>query len=145
MEVAVADDDLSLAIGHALDLVAPLARNLDRGLNRLRARVHGEGHVVAQQVAQLLAERPQLVVAERARGKRGLFGLFHHGVDNARVAVALADRGVGAQAIHVALALDVGHPNAFGVFDHHVQRMIDVGDIGILEFDVSLGMHRLLL
>ena len=40
VEVAAADDDLRLAGRDALDLVAPLARRLDRGLDGLGAGVH---------------------------------------------------------------------------------------------------------
>jgi len=46
-EVAFADDDLGLVVGHALHLVAPLAGGLDGRLDRFRAGVHRQGHFVA--------------------------------------------------------------------------------------------------
>ena len=56
-EVAGGDDDLGLPGRHALDLVGPLARRLDRRLDRLGAGVHRQRAVHA-------GER-----AERARGR----------------------------------------------------------------------------
>ena len=46
-EVAGGDDDLGPSVGHALDLVGPLARRLDRGLDRLGAGVHRQRAVHA--------------------------------------------------------------------------------------------------
>ncbi len=76
VEVVGADDDLGLAVGNAFDLVAPLARGLDRGLDGLGAGVHGQRHVEAGEVVQFFVEQRQLVVAEGARGQRDLAGLL---------------------------------------------------------------------
>ncbi len=65
VEVVGADDDLGLAVGNALDLVSPLARGLDRGLHRFGARVHGQRHVEAGQVVQLLVEQRRADRCER--------------------------------------------------------------------------------
>src|SRR6185436_16484816 len=51
MEVVTADDDLGPAVGDALLLVSPLPDQLDRGLDRLGARVHGQGPIVAGELA----------------------------------------------------------------------------------------------
>ena len=47
VEVAVGDDDRRAVGGHALDVVAPLAGGLDRGLDGLGARVHRQHHRAA--------------------------------------------------------------------------------------------------
>ena len=41
MEVARSTEDDGLAVGYTLLLVRPLARELERRLNRFRTRVHG--------------------------------------------------------------------------------------------------------
>jgi hypothetical protein len=64
VEVVGGDDDLGLAVGHALDLVAPFAHRLDGALDRLGARVHRQDLVAAGQLCDLLVEQRQLVVAK---------------------------------------------------------------------------------
>ena len=54
----------------ALDLVAPLAGGLDRGLDRLGAGVHRQHAVLAAQRGEVARERPELVVGERAARER---------------------------------------------------------------------------
>ena len=112
VEVVGADDDLGLVLRHALDLVAPLAHRLDRGLDRLGARVHRQDLVRAGQRRELLVEAAELVVAEGAAGQRQPAGLLDHRREDLRVAVALVDRRVGGEAVEVAVALDVGDPGA---------------------------------
>ena len=45
------------AVRHALHVVGPLAGGLERGLDRLGARVHREDHLVAGQLAELAVVR----------------------------------------------------------------------------------------
>jgi hypothetical protein len=123
VEVALEDQDLGLAVGHALDRVGPLAGGLDRGLDRLGPAVHGQHARKPGELRDLLAERSELVVAERPRGEADPARLPHHGRDQAGVAVALVDRRVGGEEVEVALALDVPHPGALGALHDHVQRM----------------------
>ena len=138
MEVVGADDDLGLALGNALDLVAPLARGLDGGLDRLGAGVHGQRHVEAGQLVQFLVEQRQLVVAKGARGQRDLVRLLDHGLQNLGMAVSLVDGRVGGQAIEIAIAFDVVHPDALGALDDDVERMIVVSSVTFFELDEIL-------
>ena len=66
MKVLRADDDLGAIGRHALDLVAPFARHLERGLDRLGAGFHQQRLVRAGQRAEFRQERRELVVAEGA-------------------------------------------------------------------------------
>ena len=61
---------LAWPAGDALDLVAPLAGHLDRGLHRLGAGVHRQHQVLAAERGQLVAELGELVVDERPAGQR---------------------------------------------------------------------------
>ncbi len=79
VEVVGADDDLGLIGGDAFDLVAPLAGDLEGGLDGLGAGVHGERHLEAGEVVEFLVEERELVVAEGARGEGDLVGLLEHG------------------------------------------------------------------
>jgi hypothetical protein len=126
VEVAVEDHDDGLAVGDALDLVAPLAGGLDRGLDGLGAGVHRQHHVHAGQRGQLGAERPELVVLEGPADQRDPLQLALRGRDQPGVAVAEVDGRVGGQHVQVAPAAHVGDPGALGRGDHDRQRVVVV-------------------
>ena len=126
VEVAGGDDDLGLVGGHALDLVAPLAGDLDRGLDGLGAGVHRQHQVLAAQVGEGGGEVGELVVHEGPAGQRQLVELGVRGGEQRRVAVAEVERGVAGQQVEEATSVDVGHPGALGVRDHHGQRVVVV-------------------
>ena len=48
------------------------------------------------------------------------------------MAVPLVHRRIRRQAIEVALAVHVVHPDALGALDHHVERMIVVSSVLLL-------------
>ena len=141
VKIVGADDDLGLAIRNAFDLVAPLARGLHRGLDRLGARVHGQRHLVAGQLMQLLVEQRQLIVAKGARSQRDLVRLVEHGFHDFGMAVSLVDRRIRRQAIQIAPAFHVVHPHALRPLDDHIQRMVIVGAIVFFELDEILGLQ----
>ena len=65
-EVAFGDEDVRPTFGHALDLVGPLARCLDGGLDRFGARVHRQRTVHAGHAAQRLQKGAEPVGVEGA-------------------------------------------------------------------------------
>ena len=69
VEVALHDHDAGGALGDALDAVAPLAGDLEGGLDGLGAGVHRQDHVLAGEAGQRLGERAELVVVEGAAGQ----------------------------------------------------------------------------
>ena len=93
-----------------LTLVAPLAGHLERGLDGLGARVHGQDHVHAAERGELLGERAEQVVVERAAGQREAVELRLGGGDEARVAVAEVQRAVAGEHVEVAATVDVRRP-----------------------------------
>ena len=141
VEVAVEDQDLGLVVGHALDVVAPLAGGLDRGFDRLGAAVHGQHAGEAGELGDLLTQGAELIVAEGARGQGHAARLLDERLDQAGVAVTLVDRRVGGKAVHVAAPLDVPDPHSGGPRDHHVEGVVVVGTVAILEVDVVGGLH----
>jgi outer membrane receptor for Fe3+-dicitrate len=58
---------------------------------------------------------------------------------NLGMAVPLVHRGIRRQAIEVALALDVIHPDAFRALDDYVEGMIVVSSIFVFEFNEIIG------
>ena len=126
---------LAWSAGDALDLVAPLAGDLDRGLDGLGAGVHRQHQVLAAQVAERGGEVGELVVHEGPAGQRELVELGVRGGEQRRVAVAEVERRVAGEQVEVAAAVDVGHPGALGVGDHHRQRVVVVrgARLGALE------------
>ncbi len=124
MKIVRENNDLGLSLGHALDLIAPLARDLDGGLHRLRAGVHGQDFGRLSQRAQLLAERSKLIVTEGARCERQPGRLRHHRIPDLGMTMALVDGGVAGEAIEIAVTLDIPHIHAFAAAQHHVQRLV---------------------
>ena len=141
VEIVGADDDLGLAVRHALDLVAPFADRLDGGLHGLGAGVHRQDLVRAGECRDLLVEQRQLVVAEGARGQRQLLRLLDHRGQDLRMAMALVDRGIGRQAVEVAVAVDVPDPDALAARQDHVERLVVVRAEPMLGRDEIVGDH----
>ena len=139
VEVALHHDDRGLRLGDALDVVAPAAADLDRGLDGLGAGVHRQDQVLAGELGEGLRERAELVVEERPAGQRQLVDLLVHAGQQARVAVAEVQGGVPGQAVEVTLPVDVGDPRALAGREHHRQRMVVVRGVGLGELDVLLG------
>ena len=97
---------------HALHLVPPPPRQLQRRLARLHARVHGQHAVVPKQARDVLLVRPQLVVVEGARRQRDARRLLAQRAQQARVAVPLVHRRVRRQEVKVRLLVHVPHHDA---------------------------------
>ena len=83
VEVPVTHDDLRATFGHALHVVAPTPRGLERGLDGLGAGVHRQHQVHRAQLGQFLAERSDPVVVERAGGERHRIELRFRRADHA--------------------------------------------------------------
>src|SRR5262249_58069028 len=94
VEIAVGDDDFGAVAGDALDAIAPAARGLDRGLDRLRAGVHRQRSVERGELAQLLEKRAEAVAVIGARGHGEALGLRRQRGEDARMAVAVARRPI---------------------------------------------------
>ncbi len=135
MKIPFADDDLRLAIGNSLFRVAPFAGRFHGGFDGLGSGIHRERHVHAGEVVQFFVEQRQLGVAKRARCQRNFARLLHQGFNEFRVAVALIYRGIGGQAIEVALPFHVKYPRAFAALDYDVERVIIVRAVSLFERD----------
>ena len=144
MEVAVADDDAGLVTRHAPVLVAPLARDLDRGLDRLGTGVHREHELLAAEPAELLAEVPELVVVERAARERQPRELVDHGTDQSRMAMTEVQRGIGGQRVEVAPAVDIGDPHALAALNDHGKWVIVAGAVLTFEREDCLRVAALI-
>ena len=112
-------------------MVAPLARGLDRGLDRLGAGVHRQHHVLAGELGQPLREGAELVVVERPAGQGEAVQLRLGGLDEPRVPVPEVERRVRRQQVEVALALDVGDPGTLAVGDDDRERVVVVRAVAL--------------
>jgi hypothetical protein len=146
MEVAGAHDDLGATRCDALALVAPLARELDRRLDRLGARVHRQNAIAAAELGQLGAEGPELVVVEGAARQRQPLELLRGSADEPRMAMTEVHRRVGRERVVVAAVLDVAHPDALATAQHDAERVVVVGAVTVLGLDrfvrVGARSHR---
>jgi len=66
MEVAVANDDLGLAVGDPFDRVTPFSRRLDPGLDGLDPGVDRQRSVEPRQLGQAFQQQRQLIVVKCA-------------------------------------------------------------------------------
>ena len=73
------------------------------------------------------------IVEEGPAGEGQHAGLLHHGVDDARVAVALVDGAVGREEIEIAAAFRIPDVNALAPGQHHGQRMVVVGAVALFQ------------
>ena len=131
------DDDLGAVAGDALDAIAPAARGLDRGLDRLGAGVHRQRGVEPGQLAQLGEERAEPVVEIGARRHREAPRLRREGVENARMSVAVACRRVGAHHVDIAPAGRVPQMRALAARQHDGERLVVVSAVPVLQIDGS--------
>lgn len=69
MEVVLGAQDNRLVLWNTLDLVSPLASNLDTRLDGLGTGVHGQDHVEAEVAGDELGEAGEDVIVECARAK----------------------------------------------------------------------------
>jgi hypothetical protein len=132
---------LARPFGHALDPVAPLAGELERGLDALGAGVHRQDHVLAGQLGQLGAQRAELVVVERAAGQRDPLQLLDRRGDDVGVAVAEVQRRVAGEAVEVAASVHVGDPGTLGLGDHDGQRVVGVRAVVVLEVERAVDLR----
>ncbi len=142
VEVAFARDDLGAIVRHALHLVRPLARRLQRGLDRLEAGVHRQRPVHAGEPAQPREERGQPVVVVGPRGDRQPARLGGQRAQDARMRVAEAHRGVGRHAVEVASARLVPDVRAFAAHQHDRQRRVVGRAVPPLERDRERRRRR---
>ena len=126
VEVAVARDDRRAAVGNALDLVAPFARRLDRGLDRFRAAAGRQHAIEAGDARQSLHQLRQPVVVVGARRHRELLRLLDQRADDARMRVTEAHRRVRAHQVEQPATFDVGDPRALAARQHDGQRLVVV-------------------
>lgn len=139
MKVLGDAEDQGLALLNALDLVCPLAGNLDGRLGGLGTGVHGQHHVVAEDVADLFGPLGEDIVVEGARAQGQARGLVDESLDELGVAVALVDGAVGRQEVEVVAALGIPDIDALGLGEDDGKRVVVVGGVFVLGGDGGLG------
>ena len=139
VEVVRDGKDESLALLNALDLVSPLAGNLDGSLGGLGASVHGQNHVVAKDIADLFSPLGEDVVVESAGAESEGGGLLSQSLDEFRVAMALVDSAVGREEVHVLAALGVPDVDALGLGEDDGERVVVVSSVLVFGGNGALG------
>ena len=142
VEVAFARNDLGAIVRHALHFVRPLARRLERGLDRLEAGIHRQRPVHAGEPAQPREKCGQPVVVISARGHREPARLGGQRAHDARMRVAEAHRGVRRHAIEVAPARLVPDVHTFAAHQDDRQRRVIRRAVPPLERDRERRRRR---
>ena len=127
VEVVGADDDLGLVLRHAPHLVAPFANGLDRGLDGLGAASSSAGSCARRSSPR--APRRSSASWSLRKAREVSVSLPACSTIAARIfgmAVALVDGRVGGEAVEIAVAVDVPHPDAAAAAQHHVERLVVV-------------------
>ena len=109
VEVLLDREDQSLVLRDSFNLVSPLARNLDCGLNSLSTSVHGQDHVKAKQLRGVLSEAWEHIVVERATAESQSRSLLCKSLDKLGVAVALVHSAVRREEVKIVLLLRIPH------------------------------------
>ncbi len=138
VEVALGNDDLGAVALDAFDPIAPAARRLDRGLDRLRAGVHRQRGVEPRELAELLEEGTETIVVVGARRHSQTLGLGRQRVEDAGMGVAVAGGRIGAHHVDVAPARRIEEVRALSACQHHRERLVVVRTVAVLELD---GFH----
>ena len=112
------------------------------GFHCLGAAVHRQHHLHVGQLGELGAERPELIVVERAAYQRDPIELPARGRDETRMAMTEVERRVGGEHVHVPAAIDIGYPCAFGLGDHNRHRIVVVRAIRLAERPQLPGAAR---
>ena len=107
MEIPRRDNNLRLAGGDRKPVIAITARGLDRGLDRLRARVHRQARIEPGEPREFLAKRPEIIRMIGTGDDVQAVELTFHGVDETRMKMAETRRRIGAHHIDVALAAGI--------------------------------------
>lgn len=142
MEVVSDTEDESLAGLNALDLVRPLTGNLDGGLGSLSTSVHGQRHVVAEDIADLLRPAGEDIVVESTGAEGQAAGLLDEDLDELGVAVALVDGTVGRQEVKVVAALRVPDVDTLSLGEDNGNGVVVVSGVFVLRGNGLLGGSR---
>lgn len=135
MEVVLCAEDQSLVLLYTLNLVRPLASNLDSRLNGLGTSVHRENHIVAKHLPNLLRPLGEDIVVESTRAQCQTTGLLGQGLDELWVAVTLVDGTVSGKEVEVVGALWVPDVYALRAGEDDRKRVVVVGGILVLAGD----------
>lgn len=139
MEVLGGSKDEGLVLRNTLDLVCPLASNLDGSLDGLSTGAHGQTHVVAENLLDLLGPLGEDIVVESARAEGEAAGLLSQGLDKLRVAVTLVDGAVGGEEVEVLVSLGVPDVHALSLGKDNGERVVVVGGELLLDSHGALG------
>ena len=139
MKVVLHTEDDRLVLRNALDLVSPLAGDLDAGLDCLRAGVHGQYHVKAEELGDELGETREDIVVEGARAEGQARGLFTESGNQLGMAVALVDSRVGGQEVQILATLRIPDTGALSTSKDDRQGVIVVSSVGMLELESLAG------
>lgn len=92
MEVPLSTQHNRLTFLHPLLLIRPFPSKLDACFHRFCACVHGENHVILEQLGDLAREAAKHGVVEGAGGEGELLRLLNEGGHDTRVTMTLLNR-----------------------------------------------------
>jgi hypothetical protein len=112
VKISITGYDLGLILGDIPYVIGPSSRGLDRGLDRLRARVHDEYLFFAAKFREFLGEQRELLRVKCSRGQRKLIKLSMSDLGDSIITVSEIQRAVGAEEIKVPMSINIRYPYA---------------------------------
>lgn len=135
VEVVLSTQNDRLVLGNTLHFVPPLTGDLDAGLDRLGASVHGQNHVKAEVASDELGKTREYIIVESAGAQGEAGSLIHESLDQLRVAVALVDSGVGGEEVQIMTSLGVPDRGTLSAGEDNGQWVVVVSSKVILGLD----------
>ena len=114
MEIVLGTDNQRLVLWDSLNLISPLARDLDARLDGFSTGVHGQDHVITKELGDELGEPGKHIVVEGAGAEGQPRRLVAKRSYQLGVAMALVDGGVGGQEVEVVVALGIPGGGSLG-------------------------------
>lgn len=142
MEVVLRTQHNGLVLGNTLDLVSPLASDLDAGLDGFGAGVHGQHQVKAKEFSDEFGESGKNIIVESAGAQRQARGLLNQGFDQLGVTMALVHGRVGSQKIKIVTTFWIPNRGSLSASKDNGERMVVVRRKVMLGLDGFSGGRR---
>ena len=142
MEVVLGAQHNGLVLGNTLDLVSPLASDLDAGLDGFGAGVHGQHQIKAKEFSDKFSESGEDIIVESPGAQRQARGLLNEGFNQLGVTMALVHSRVGREKIKIVTTFWIPNRGSLSTSKDNGERMVVVRRKVMLGLDGFRGGRR---
>ena len=142
MEVVLRTQNNGLVLGNTLDLVSPLASDLDAGLDGFRAGVHGQHQIKAKVFSNKFGKPGENVIVESPGAQRQTRGLLNQRFNQLGMTMTLVHSRVGRQKIKIVTTFWIPNRRSLSTSKDNGERMVVVRRKVMLGLDGFRGGRR---